>query len=398
MKKRILFVQPSVNPPGGDRGVVAWMLEWLAAHHEVTLLTTDEFIPKKTDAYYGTNLQNYSIKNILYKNLFLDLLRALPASTHLLQLHLLMRHARFRARDGYDLVCSAFGEQHVGVPCVEYVHYPWGNLPRPDAPPSWNENTFLRGVIAAYTKFCGLVSGFDPNNRRSNLTLVNSNWTGGVVQRTYPGTSYQVLNPPALLERIDDDRTRRRPRFLSVGRIAAAKEWEKLIDIVAALRERGHDVGLTLAGSRDHDWYEESIRERIEAQGDWLKLVTDFTRQGLMEMMVTHKYGMHGMREEHYGMAVAELVLGGCLTMVPNDGGQVEIVTDHRLRYDSVEDAVEKWDRVLRDPVLEAELLTGQQAHRSHLTKERFVREFAAIVERCLELGVERVAMGDPAA
>lgn len=212
------------------------------------------------------------------------------------------------------------------------------------------------------------------------------------MRSVYPGTPCHVLNPPALAEPIVDDRSRRRPRFLSIGRIVQSKEWEKLIDIVCELRRRGHDVGLTLAGSRHQAWYEELIRERIKVEGDWVRLVTDFTREDLQEMMLTHEYGLHGMRDEHYGMAVAELLLGGCLTMVPDDGGQVEIVTDSRLHYSCAEDAVDKWDRILRDPELKAELFEGQQAHRSHLTKERFVREFDAVVKRCLDVGVEGAA------
>ena len=76
--------------------------------------------------------------------------------------------------------------------------------------------------------------------------------------------------------------------------------------------------------------------------------------------------------------------------MVPNDGGQVEIVTDPRLRYDTPGEAAEKWHKVLSEPALEAQLLADQLATREKLTKERFLREFDAIVDRCLEVGVER--------
>ena len=100
------------------------------------------------------------------------------------------------------------------------------------------------------------------------------------------------------------------------------------------------------------------------------------------------------MKQEHYGMAVAELVLGGCLTSVHDDGGQVEIVTNPKLRYTSVEDAVEKWDRVLSSPELKAELLAEQLAHREHLPKERFLEELDKMVQLCFERGVEGVVAG----
>lgn len=388
-RPKVLFVQPSVQPPGGGNGVAAWMLEALAPRAQVTLLSMVPFRVEETDRYYGTHLTGQGITNIVYGSQVMDILGRLPIPTALLRLHLMMRGARKYAEGDYDLICSAFDEQDFGRPCIEYIHYPWNLYPRPDAPPNWNNSKALGYVLKVYNFICRQVSGFRVKGRPRNLTLVNSNWTGRKTQEVYPGTPFHVLYPPALAEIVEDDRSRREARFLSIGRVAPSKEWEKLIDIVAALRRRGHEVGLTLAGSRDCRVYEEVIRRRIDQEGEWVRLVTDFSRDDMLEMMKTHRYGLHGMRDEHYGMAVAELLLGGCLTMVPNDGGQVEIVTDPRLRYDSPGEAAEKLDRVLSDPGLEEQLLADQLASREKLTKERFVKEFDAIVDRCLEVGVE---------
>lgn len=389
-RPEVLFVQPSVQPPGGGNGVAAWMLEALAPRANVTLLSMAPFDAEETDRYYGTHLAGKGIQNIVYGTEVMAFLAKLPLPTALMRLHLMMRGARQHAQGPYDLVCSAFDEQDFGRPCIEYIHYPWNLYPRPDAPPNWNQSKLLAYVLKVYNWVCRQVSGFRVKNRPQNLTLVNSHWTGRKTQQVYAGNPFQVLYPPALAEIVSDDRSRREARFLSIGRVAPSKEWEKLIDIVAALRRRGHDVGLTLAGSRDDRAYEEVIRKRMAEEGDWIRLITDFSREDMLELMKTHRYGLHGMRDEHYGMAVAELLLGGCLTMVPNDGGQVEIVTDPRLRYDTPGEAAEKWHKVLSEPALEAQLLADQLATREKLTKERFLREFNAIVDRCLEVGVER--------
>jgi glycosyltransferase involved in cell wall biosynthesis len=186
----------------------------------------------------------------------------------------------------------------------------------------------------------------------------------------------------------------RQERFLSIGRCAREKRWLELIEVVERLRERGHDVGLTLAGSRDHSGFEQEVAERMARAGDWVERKTDFSREELQELLVTHKYGLHGMLDEHYGMAVAELILGGCLTSVHNDGGQVEIVTNPKLRYNSLDDAVDKWDAVLSSDELFEELLEEQLARREHLKKERFVKEFEEVVRLSLERGVEGVLEG----
>lgn len=385
---RILFVQPYLGPPGGAAGVAAWMLDLLAERGAVTLLTTIPFHAESTDLYYGTTIAQKDVSNIVYGDRLMELLKKLPLPSALLQIHFMMRGARKLAGE-YDLVFSAFDEQDFGVPCVEYIHFPWNYFPRPDAPPHWNESVLLRTVLQGYRWFCRQISGFRSKNRPANLTLVNSAWTGRLTQSVYPDTRFVVMHPPALAQPVDDDRSRRQPRFLSIGRVASSKEWLKLIDIVSELRQRGHNVGLTLAGSRDQREYEALVRRRIEEVGPWAQLVTNFSREELQELMVTHEYGLHGMRDEHYGMAVAELILGGCLTMVPDDGGQVEIVTDERLRYSSQREAVEKLDRVLSDPELKARLLADQQAMRPHLTKERFLEEFGKVVDVCQNFGIE---------
>jgi glycosyltransferase involved in cell wall biosynthesis len=63
------------------------------------------------------------------------------------------------------------------------------------------------------------------------------------------------------------------------------------------------------------------------------------------------------MREEHFGIAVAEMAAAGCLPFVRRGGGQLEIVgADGPLVYDSAADAVAKIVRVLESPELQSSL------------------------------------------
>jgi hypothetical protein len=87
-------------------------------------------------------------------------------------------------------------------------------------------------------------------------------------------------------------------------------------------------------------------------------------------LLHTARYGIHGMREEHFGMAPAEMARAGMIVWVPNGGGQVEIVGDAPLlRYDSDEEAVQKIVAVLDSAVEQGRLrehLVGQSAQFSH--------------------------------
>lgn len=394
--KKILFVQHTVSPPGGGPAVGAFMLDILKHHGSVTLLTLEPFRPEPIDEYYGTELVGADIRPLIVHDPVLKTMQRWGLPCGLVKLHCLMKAAKrlLAEQTDFDLVCSGYDEQDLGQACIQYIHYPWNLYPRPDAPEGWNNSWFLKRLILAYNYLCRRFSDFSYQRVYQNLTLVNSAWTGQKARTRYPGLSYLVMNPPALAEQIDDNGSRRKARFLSIGRCAPEKEWLKLLEIVAKLRERGHEVGLTLAGSRSPSGYEEQVRARISELGDWAQLRLDFSREELQHLLLTHKYGLHGMKEEHYGMAVAELLLGGCLTSVHDDGGQVEIVTNPLLRYQNVEDAVSKWDTILNDEALQKELLQEQKQHRDHLKKERFLEEYDRVVALSLERGVSGVLQG----
>lgn len=374
---KVLFIQPSLQPPGGGNGVAVWMLQSLADRGPVTVLTWVPVDLDAVDAYFGTRLKGAELTFICRRAPFSSWLTKLGIPHELFKLHFLMAMGRKLARE-FDLVCSANNELDFGCPSIQYVHYPWNHHPRPDCDQTWYRNPFLRLILLTYYRVCRLISGHSSASMLGNLTLVNSAWTGRKFQSVYGDHPYRVLYPPALGKFPDRPWEPRRHAFLSVGRQHPTKEWEKLIAIVSGLRQRGHAVELTLAGSRDSQEYRERMLRAIEQAGPWVRLVENLTREELVELAVQHRYGLHGMTEEHYGMAVAELVLAGCLTFAPADGGQVEILGDERLLYTGVEDAIEKLDRALCDDALQQELLHHLGRRRGDLGVERFQREFEA--------------------
>ena len=102
--------------------------------------------------------------------------------------------------------------------------------------------------------------------------------------------------------------------------------------------------------------------------------------------MATHRYGIHGMREEHFGMAPAEMIRAGLIVWVPRGGGQVEIVGDEpALTYETEEEAASAILRVITDPA-EQDRLRRHLAERSSLFgTDRFVKEVRSIVAQFQE-------------
>lgn len=96
--------------------------------------------------------------------------------------------------------------------------------------------------------------------------------------------------------------------------------------------------------------------------------------------MARHRYGIHGMVDEHFGMAVAEMARAGCVVFAHDSGGQREIVADDRLLHASDDDAVRKIERVLADRSTQARLREQLRARSERFSAESFMASVRALV------------------
>jgi glycosyltransferase involved in cell wall biosynthesis len=169
--------------------------------------------------------------------------------------------------------------------------------------------------------------------------------------------------------------------FIAIGRIAPEKELEKLIDSLAAVKSQGWDIHLHIVGSPEDRRYYKRILRRVRENASWVFLEQNLSREELVQLVSMHRYGIHGMAEEHFGIAVAELVWAGCLVFVPRGGGQVEIVDgDERLLYAAPEEAVAKIILVMSDPDVQRSLRTHLASRKRLFSTERFMRRMQELV------------------
>ncbi len=381
MKARLLLVQPSLQPPGGGNGVAAWMVEALQKAHEVSVLTWEPPDFAQVDRYFGTSLRRGGFEVLCAPPNLRDLRRILPLRLDLLWSHILLTQAR-RSASSYDLLLTANNESDLGRPGIQYVHFPKFFLPRPD--PGLRGLRLLNPVLRIYQRACAAATGFSRKRMLRNVTLANSNWTARKIRAVHGGEPL-VLYPPVPTRPARKPWEAREDGFVCVGRFSPEKELEKVADIVAGLRSRGHDLKLHLAGAAGNPATHRRILRRAKAEGGWLRLHEGLARPQLADLLESQKYGLHGMREEHFGIGVAQSVLAGCLTFVPNGGGQVEIVgNDPDACYESVEDAVRKIERALADRSFAVRLRERQAAASAAFGVEAFQAGLLALVARSL--------------
>ncbi len=376
-RPRLLILQPSINPAGGGNGVAVWAIEALKEDADITLLAWEAVDYDAINAYYGTTLRRGEIRALLVPRI-LDLARRISRlRAALIQRYVLLRHAR-RLSGEFDLTMSFNNEIDVGRRAVQYIHFPWGFRPRPDADLRWFHR--IPGVLPLYYRVGEMLAPVVPQNIAANRTLVNSDWTGERFVERYGG-AVTTLYPPAAGAASPLPWSARDPAFVILGRITPHKGIETAIAIVEALRERGHDVTLRVVGSRVEGWYARRLRA-LAREREWIDLRFDVSRAELDSILASSRYGLHANPEEHFGIAVAEMILSGCIPFVPCGAGQVEIVGgDERVMWSSVPDGVETIDAVLRDEILQARLRTELGARAERYTWPRFRDAIRRVVD-----------------
>lgn len=373
--RRFLVVASTLRATGGGDHLSAVALEALVDAGEVTLVQWGEPDFDEVNRLFGTSLRRDALTVVRPGALFRGVVALLPFHLDLLRKAILFRMMR-RSAGRYDAVVSLMNEIDVGAPAIQYVHYPWGLLPRPESDLRWYHFEWL---LAIYYALVRQVIGIDERRVATNLTLVNSSWTGARFAERYRGASSVVLHPPVAPPPPGLPWTERENRFVAIGRISPEKRLEDAIEIVERLRARGHDATLSIVGIRDDAAYRARIAQFASSRG-WVTLHERVPADALQQLLARSRYGIHAMRGEHFGIAVAQLAAGGCLPFVQRDGGPAEIVGDARLTFDSVDEAVERADAVLRSDALQLELRRALEGAAERFGTARFrarlLREF----------------------
>jgi glycosyltransferase involved in cell wall biosynthesis len=382
MRRRVLLVQPSLQPPGGGNGVAAWMLQALATEHDVTVLSWWPVEVEPINRFFGTALVPGSFHSHVVPATWRLLVRPLPVPAALFRNALLMRYARRLARD-FDVVLGAHNEVDYGRRGIQYIHYPTYIRPRPDEDLRWYHR--FGPLLTAYYSIADRVAGFSLDRMRTNVTLANSNWTAAHV-RQFLGVDAQTLYPPVVGSSSNERWDTRRRSFLALGRISPEKEYERAIRIVAGVRQHDPATTLTIVGTYDahtRRYFEDlkRIADSLDSSGTLVTFKCDIHRAELNQLMASHRYGLHAMRNEHFGMAPAEMASGGMIVWVPDGGGQTEIVGDAAdLRYTGEADAIAKIVRVMSDASLERTYRSYLADRSAIFSTERFMQSIRTIV------------------
>ncbi len=379
-KPRILVVQPELRAPGGAFCVGAYALQALQDDFALDLLTGTPVRFRDLDRFFGTRLDTRKFKNYTLPPWLVRLLQLDPDPYSIQRLAFLMRLVKWKRRK-YDAVISFCDEVDFGRPCIQYVYFP-------DLRSKYQRTASCLERTSFSLRPWRILSGFSFDRMRANVTLVASEYTGQVFREAYAAPA-QTLYPPVPGNFPARAWAERETGFVCIGRFSPEKRYEAIIEILQAVRARGHAVRLHIVGGEMgqalHANYVKQLKQRAAQNAAWVTLHENIARTELEDLLARNRYGIHAMHGEHFGIAPAEMVRAGCIVFVPDSGGQVEIVGDAPpLRYASDADAVEKITRVLEDAALQTDLRAHLAERAVLFSPEHFMRGLRAIVTRML--------------
>lgn len=322
---------------GGGEGVCLHVIEALQDDHDVALLTLTQPDASELDQYFEVDISHVAVERPPVVERLLD---RLDLPLYNARNALLNRFVQRRA-DSYDLIFGTDNEISTDTSSIQYIHTPrFGRLVTTKRV---GEDSFVDHL---YDRLSYRVGGYDAKEIRSSKVLTNSQWMANIVQDTY-SVRPKVVYPPVNTDEFDPCPWEKREKgFVTVGRLARYKNIKDTIRIVDGVRERGHDVHQHIIGPSSDETYHREITVLADDR-DYVHVEGELSRAELTEMVSSHQYGLHGKRHEHFGMAVAEMVAGGAIPFVPDNGGQQDIVgRREELLYRTPTEAVEKIDRV----------------------------------------------------
>jgi glycosyltransferase involved in cell wall biosynthesis len=296
-----------------------------------------------------------------------------------------------RVAPEFDVMIGGYGPGNFSKPGIQYISdfsfmYEW----RTDLDPAvakertwWYGDTLLR---RCYTRLCHAVHAPKGDAWRRNRTLAISGWCTKVLKERLC-VEAETLYPPVTGAFPYVPWEKRENGFVCIGRVVPEKRMDAVIRILEKVRENGHNVHLHILGGLDDSPFGAKIRA-MAASRKWVSLEGRTFGPKKIDLIAGHRFAINGRENEPFGIAPAETVKGGCITFVPNSGGQVEIVNHPALTFSDDDDAVKKICAVLSGSSLQETLRRHLAAQSRLFTVENFQAGLRRIVFEFLSLPI----------
>ncbi|MDB4561905.1 glycosyltransferase family 4 protein [bacterium] len=336
---------------GGAEIATMWLIQALCPHYEIDIVTRGGWDLAALNRCAGTTVQPHDLGRLIRPHF-------VPANITLGGAIWHSAFLRFCSRIGsdYDIRISASRVIDWGAPAVHFLtDVVWNEelATRFGEPEQEGPRIWPREILNSIAK--RLRPPTQHYARQGDVFVANSNWTASISSK-YCARYPEVIYPPVFDLSPSTAWSDRLASVVCLGRLSPEKRIEEVIEIIAQIRARGHNVHLHLVGESDRPDYEEAIRALASKYAQWITLHGALYGEDKAKLLSKCRFGISACTRESFGMATAEMVKSGMIVFVPSSGGQREIVRDPSLMFQSNTDAVRKIGRVLSSESLQHRL------------------------------------------
>lgn len=227
-----------------------------------------------------------------------------------------------------------------------------------------------------------------------NLAIYNSNFTKEIIEKTWP-IKGEVLYPPVDISNIKP--LTKKKQILNVGRFFGFLKTKKHNEMIIAFKEifdskKISGWSLHLAGSAGEGDQTYIDQLRSLAKGLPVYFYPNISYKDLLKLYGESSIYWHaaGLNEtdpakmEHFGITTVEAMAAGCVPVVINKGGQVEIVEHDQsgLLWDNANDLKEMTINLINNTNKRVRLSKNAILRASLFSKEKFSQSIQKLVSK----------------
>jgi len=188
------------------------------------------------------------------------------------------------------------------------------------------------------------------SNSKYGLTVAISEFTKRKIEELYYPlkNELKVIYPPVDIRYFRNDINNRSSQVVSIGNFELQKDQLSQIKIAAAFPEVKFIItGFANSKSR-LNYYRKCLAYLNDHNTKNVELKVNLTLEDLKTLLQQSEYFIHTRKNEHFGISTVEAIAAGCIPLVHNSGGQKEVVPLGLLRFNTIDEAVIKFEKILK--------------------------------------------------
>ena len=376
--KKVALIQNRLQP-GGRLQVMLSMIKVLNDLNIVpdVLTLTANIKQENLARLYGTEPLRFTIKEIGFDF-------KMPFEWNILYFNLVVN----RYLKSYDLIINHNNTSYLlnsSINLISYVHFSRKarNLSKLNSIhfPEDKKKSIL-DLKKDPLRVASLLYRFDNRIVDKNLQVANSNFSKEYILKYYPDLrDVQVLYPPVNLT--FTSKPKEPNTVVSLGRFARDKRQLEQIKIAEKLPEFKFDI---VGFVNERKYFSECIKYIKKNKIKNVYLHSNLQKNEVHEILGKAEFFIHSLRNEPFGITTVQGIESSCIPIVHNSGGQLEVVPMDELRYESMEEAVNKFRRLgKRNESEKKKIVRSLQKYIQTFDSEEFCKKFKIILNEKLK-------------